>query len=194
MGVVGLGVGTLAAYGRAGDRYTFYEINPQVIELAGRDFTFLRDSAAKVVIVSGDARLALEAQPPQGFDMLAVDAFSGDAIPVHLLTREAFELYFRHLKADGVLAVHISNSYLNLQPVVERAAAYFGKPAVSVVNQDEPANGVFRSTWILIAAQPESLASPEIRPVGVPLARTSNFRLWTDDYSNLLGILKWVLG
>jgi hypothetical protein len=194
VGVVGLGVGTLAAYGRAGDRYTFYEINPQVIELAGRDFTFLRDSAAKVVIVSGDARLALEAQPPQGFDMLAVDAFSGDAIPVHLLTREAFELYFRHLKADGVLAVHISNSYLNLQPVVERAAAYFGKPAVSVVNQDDPANGVFRSTWILIAAQPESLASPEIRPVGVPLPRTSNFRLWTDDYSNLLGILKWVLG
>ena len=194
VGVVGLGVGTLAAYGRVGDHYTFYEINPQVIELAGRDFTFLRDSPAKVLIVSGDARLALEAQPAQGFDVLAVDAFSGDAIPVHLLTREAFALYFRHLKPDGVLAVHISNSYLNLQLVLERAAIDLGKPALSIVNEDDPANGVFRSTWILIAAQPEFLALPEIRHAGVPLARTSTFRLWTDDYSNLLGILKWLLG
>ena len=193
VGIVGLGAGTLAAYGRPGDHYTFYEINPQVVELAKRDFSFLRDSPAKIVIVSGDARLALEEEAPQGFDVLAVDAFSGDAIPVHLLTREAFETYFRHLKPEGVLAVHISNSYLNLKPVVERAAAWFGKQALDVTNPNDDSMGVFRSNWILIATPPESQGAPEMRRAGVPQARSPSFRLWTDDYSNLLGILKWSL-
>ena len=98
VGVIGLGVGTLAAYGRQGDRYKFYEINPLVVQLANQEFSFLRDSEAKIDIVLGDGRLSLEQEPPQGFDVLVVDAFSGDSIPVHLLTREAFELYFRHLK------------------------------------------------------------------------------------------------
>jgi spermidine synthase len=194
VGVVGLGAGTVAAYGRVGDHYTFYEINPQVIELAKRDFTFLRDSAASIAIIPGDARLSLEGQPPQEFDVVAVDAFSGDAIPVHLLTREAFEIYFRHLKPHGVLVVHISNSYLKLEPVVERAATHFAKPAARIRSENDEANGILRSTWVLMTTNQEFLEMPEIRQAGLPLARTSNFQLWTDDYSNLLGILRWVLG
>jgi hypothetical protein len=194
VGVIGLGVGTVATYGRPGDYYVFYEINPQVIELAKRDFHFLADSAARIAIVPGDARLALEAQAPQGFDVLAVDAFSGDAIPVHLLTREAFELYSRHLKADGILAVHISNNYLNLQPVVRRAATWLGKPALRVVNGGDDANAIFRSTWILIVGNREFAEAPELRAAATTLPRDTRLRLWTDDYSNLFGILKWVLG
>jgi hypothetical protein len=165
-----------------------------VIELAKRDFHFLADSAARIAIVPGDARLALEAQAPQGFDVLAVDAFSGDAIPVHLLTREAFELYSRHLKADGILAVHISNNYLNLQPVVRRAATWLGKPALRVVNGGDDANAIFRSTWILIVGNREFAEAPELRAAATTLPRDTRLRLWTDDYSNLFGILKWVLG
>jgi hypothetical protein len=194
VGVIGLGVGTLATYGRTGDQFLFYEINPKVIELAERDFTFLRDSAARIEIVPGDARLSLEQQSPQKFDLLVVDAFSGDAIPVHLLTREAFELYFRHLKPGGILAVHISNSYLHLQPVVERASIWLGKPAVSVRDKGNESNGTFGSLWVLLSGRQEFLETPEIRRASVPLARSSTFRLWTDDYSNLIGILKWVLG
>jgi hypothetical protein len=191
VGVIGLGVGTLATYGRPGDRYTFYEINPQVIELAQRDFYFLRDSAAKVDIVLGDARLSLERQAPQGFDVLAVDAFSGDAIPIHLLTREAFELYFLHLKPEGVLAVHVSNNYLNLRPVVARAAAWFNKPAILVVNEDDKASGIYRSSWVLIAGHADFFEAPEIKRAATPLPSATHVRLWTDNYSNLFAILKW---
>lgn len=191
VGVVGLGVGTLATYGKPGDHYTFYEINPQVIELAQRDFYFLRDSAAKVDIVLGDARLSLERQAPQGFDVLAVDAFSGDAIPVHLLTREAFELYFLHLKPDGVLAVHVSNNYLNLRPVVARAAAWLRKPTILIVNEDDKANGIYRSSWVLIAGNADFFEAPEIKSAAHPLPSATHVKLWTDDYSNLFAILKW---
>ena len=191
VGVIGLGVGTLATYGRPGDHYTFYEINSQVIELAKRDFYFLRDSAAQIEIVPGDARLSLEREAPQSFDVLAVDAFSGDAIPVHLLTREAFELYFHHLKPGGVLAVHISNSYLNLRPVVARAAAWLRKPTILIVNEDDQANGIYRSSWVLIAEDPDFFAAPEIKSAARPLPIETQVRLWTDDYSDLFGVLKW---
>ena len=123
VGTIGLGAGTIAAYGTPGDRYTFYELNPLVLEVANQQFSFLRDSEASIDVVLGDARLSVGKEPPGVFDVLAVDAFSGDSIPVHLLTREAFELYFRKLKPSGVLAVHVSNKYLNLQPVVRAAAA-----------------------------------------------------------------------
>src|SRR5258706_16000426 len=113
----------------------FYEINPLVRKLAETEFAFLRESEARIEIHMGDARLSLEREPPQAFDVLAVDAFSGDAIPVHLLTREAFELYFRHLRPGGVLAVHISNNYLDLQPVVVSAATELRKTAVVVINE-----------------------------------------------------------
>src|SRR5258708_40362705 len=121
-GLVGLGAGTLAAYGRPGDVFHFYEINPRVEEVAGRFFTFLGQSHAKTEMVTGDARLSLEAEPSQGFDLLAVDAFSGDAIPVHLLTKEAFALYLRHLNRGGILAIHTSSTYLDLAPVVNLLA------------------------------------------------------------------------
>jgi spermidine synthase len=192
VGAIGLGVGTVAAFGRPGDRYTFYEINPLVIELARRDFTYLRDSAAEIHIHEGDARLELESEPTQNFDVLVADAFSGDAIPVHLLTREALGLYFRHLRPEGVLAVHISNTYLNLRPVVARAAQDHGRQAVVVTTRADEVEGTFRSSWVLVSANREILESPPIRSVAVPLAPFPEFRPWTDDYSSLLGILKWV--
>ncbi len=191
VGVIGLGAGTIATYARPGDRYTFYEINPLVVQVTRQNFTFMQDSHAQIDIVMGDARLSLEQQPPQGFDLLAVDAFSGDAIPVHLLTREAFELYFRHLKPDGMLAVHVSNNYLNLAPVVQGAAAYLNKHAVIVNSPEDRANGIYRTSWILIGNQVGSRSQGDIEGVGeLPTRKNNNFMLWTDDYNSLFRILK----
>jgi hypothetical protein len=190
VGAIGLGTGTIAAYGRPGDHYTFYEINPLDVQIASQQFTFLRDSEAKIDIVLGDGRLSLEAEPPQGFDVLAVDAFTGDSIPVHLLTVEAFALYFGQLKPDGILAVHISNSYLNLQPVVESAAARLGKEAVVVTNPDDHPNGIFRSQWLLIGNSAGLFNQPEFESaVRSPMSVTPG-ALWTDDYSSLFKILR----
>jgi spermidine synthase len=190
VGVVGLGAGTIAAYGRRGDHYRFYEINPLVVTLAGTEFSFLKDSGAEVEVMLGDARLSMESEPGRQFDVLAVDAFSSDSIPVHLLTREAFEVYFRHLKEDGVLAVHVSNKYLDLPPVVRLAALSFGKEAVMVDTEDEPENGLYGSTWILIAGRRGFAGKPALKKAGKPLAARENVHLWTDDYSNLFRILK----
>ncbi|PYX90777.1 MAG: hypothetical protein DMG68_00535, partial [Acidobacteria bacterium] len=162
VGVIGLGAGTLAAYGRAGDHFTFYDINPLVVRIAHQQFTFLQDSPAHIDIEQGDARLSLEREAPQQFDLLAVDAFSGDSIPVHLLTREAFALYFRHLKADGVLAVHISNRFLDLQPVVEAGAAAFTKQAWLIENDSQKSEGVYSSTWVLIGNRDGVIADPDV--------------------------------
>ena len=127
VGAIGLGVGTVAAYARPGDLFRFYEINPEVLRLATQRFTYLADCRGTCEVVLGDARLSLEAEePPQPFDLLVLDAFSGDAIPTHLLTREAFDVYRRHLAPDGAIAVHISNNYLNLAPVVRRLAEHCG--------------------------------------------------------------------
>ena len=190
VGVVGLGAGTIAAYGRPGDTYRFYEINPLVVRLADTEFSYLRDSGAKVDIVLGDARLSLEGEPPQDFDVLAVDAFSGDSIPVHLLTREAFDLYFRHLKESGILAVHVSNKYLDLKPVVWRAAESMGKGAVVVDTEDEEGSGTYGSTWILVSGDRRWFDGPSLTDAGKPLAAREDVRLWTDDYSNLFRTLK----
>jgi MFS family permease len=189
VGVIGLGVGTLAAYGRRGDRYTFYEINPLVDRLAKHDFTFLRDSPATVDTVLGDGRLSLESESPQGFDLLAVDAFSGDSIPVHLLTREAFALYFRQLEPQGVLAVHISNQYLNLAPVVTAAAVRMGKQAVEVDNRADSPRGVYRASWILVGSPQGFLGKAAIQKAGRTLGPASPQIDWTDDYSSLLQAL-----
>lgn len=191
IGVIGLGTGTLATYGRLGadDRITFYEINPLVIQLARTEFTFLMDSRAKVDIVLGDARLSLEREPARSFDILAVDAFSSDSIPVHLLTIEAFRLYFRHLKPEGVLAVHISNKYLDLNPIVQLAATALGKDTKVIDTDDDDDSGVFGATWVLVSSDPHFFDKPEWRGAGVTPAMR-NVRLWTDDYSNLLRILK----
>ncbi len=191
VGAIGLGIGTVAAYGRAGDSYTFYEINPLVEKVAEQQFTFLQDSPAKIAIVLGDGRLSLEREKPQHYDVLIVDAFSGDSIPVHLLTRQAFQLYFRNLKPDGVLAVHISNQYLNLEPVVAAAASALGKEAVIVNHQVAVSEGVYPSTWILVGSRKGFLAEAEIEKAGEILpANVPKSRLWTDNYSSLWRVLK----
>ncbi len=189
-GFIGLGAGTVATYGQPGDNFTFYEINPLDVKIAKTQFTYLRESEAAINIVMGDARLSLERQAPQNFDVLAVDAFSGDSIPVHLLTRQAFELYFRHLKPDGILAVHISNKYLNLEPVVSAAATALHKEAVMVDNADDHENGVYAATWILLGEHDALTGARRIEQAGTVLAPAGAKYLWTDDYSSLLRILK----
>lgn len=133
-----------------GDDYVFYEINPQVTDLATNLFDFLHRSDAQVEIIPGDGRLSLQRESPQNFDVLVVDAFSGDAIPVHLLTREAFELYFRHLKPHGLLAMHVTNRLLNLPPVIEATACALGARAIQVTNSEDEQNAVYESTWMLL--------------------------------------------
>ena len=190
IGVVGLGAGTLAAYGRASDLVRFYDINPQVVELARTEFSFLKDSPAKIEVALGDARLSLEREEaPQNFDVLALDAFSSDAIPVHLLTVEAFRTYFRHLKPGGILAVHISNRYLDLAPVVQQAARALSLELREIENDDDDDAGVYRSDWMLLSASPAAFRGPlldEARAVD----SEPRVRLWTDDYSDLYHILK----
>jgi SAM-dependent methyltransferase len=194
VGVVGLGAGTLAAYSRPGDAYRFYEINPQVIALANSQFYFLSQAPGKVETVAGDARLSLESEPAQAFDVLAVDAFSGDAIPVHLLTREAFAVYFRHLKPDGVLAIHVSNQYLNLGPVVQQLASFYNYSAVRIRSAKNDPEGLSSATWILVTRNRPFLDSPEISDAAEPIPPRPGLRLWTDDYNNLLQVIRWVPG
>ncbi len=191
VGVVGLGTGTIAALGVRGDLYRFYEINPQVIEFAQREFTYLSDTHAKVEIVRGDARLSMEREPPQNYDVLAVDAFSGDAIPIHLLTVEAFREYFRHLKPGGALALHISNQHLALQPVVQKAAEALGKRAVVVESTADDPLGTFRAFWVVMSDREGLFEDTEIKAFGRPLQSKPNLRLWTDEYSNVLQVLRY---
>ena len=182
VGVIGLGTGTVAAYGNAGDVIRFYEINPLVERLARHWFTFLHDSAAKTDVVLGDARLSLGAEGPQHFNVIVVDAFSGDAIPVHLLTREALALYRRHLEPDGVIAFHVSNQYIDLEPVVAGIAANAGLRAVSVHSQADEQNGFYYANWILVTANQAFLQQPEIINNGFPTTERPDVRLWTDNY------------
>jgi SAM-dependent methyltransferase len=190
IGVIGLGTGTIASYGRPGDYIRYYDINPLVIRLANTEFTFLKDCKAKLDVALGDARLSLEREPSQQFDVLAVDAFSGDSIPVHLLTKEAFELYFRQLKPGGVLAVHVSNKYLDLEPVVHGISSYLQKEDGTVDTEDDDAAGVFGATWVLVSARHEFFQDPLIHGVVVKVKQRPTLRMWTDDYSNLFQILK----
>ena len=203
-GVVGLGTGTLAAYAGHGDYCRFYEINPAVERLAETWFHYLADSrseGADVQVVLGDARLSLERQEPQRFDVLALDAFTSDAIPIHLLTREAFEVYRRHLKPTGVLAVHISNRYLDLEPVVLAQADHFGYKAVIVESKSDKERRVDSATWVLVTRNEDFLAAEPIREIieenrqkaeedeGVRRLLTRRVP-WTDDYSDLFRVLK----
>ncbi len=181
----------LIAYGRAGDVYRFYEINPLVKKIALTEFSFYDDSPADKRILLGDARLTLEHQESQQFDLLAVDAFSGDAIPVHMLTREALALYFRHLKPGGILALHTSNLYLDLEPVCASGAEALGKQALVVDDNPPDDSFLYSSTWILLTSdsawfQNDSFAGADV----VPATALTGFRAWTDSYSNVLQILK----
>jgi hypothetical protein len=197
VGVLGLGAGTLAAYGQPGDVYRFYEINPLVVDLAegkGGYFSFLRDSNADVSIVLGDARISLENElvsgSPQNFDLLVLDTFSGDAIPVHLVTEEAFALYLQHLAPDGILAAHITNRYLDLKPVLWQLAKHLNLSMVVIDNRIN-SKTEFSSRWILLSKDPSILQNPAILERAQSLdGYETSIRLWTDDYSNLFQILK----
>lgn len=192
VGVVGLGAGTLAAYAENGDAYRFYEINSAVTQFANDYFSYLGDArqrGAAVEVVTGDGRLSLERESPQQFDLLVLDAFSGDAIPMHLLTLEAFEQYVKHLRQpEGILAVHVSNLHLALGAVVQAAADRCGLEAVQV-SSGEDAPGAFVAEWILLCRRPGYFAE---RQLGVPLRQALKGHeplLWTDDYSNVVQIL-----
>jgi SAM-dependent methyltransferase len=191
IGVIGLGAGTIAAYGRAGDQIQFYEINPAVAPIAQNVFTYIRDSGAKVSIVEGDARTSLAHEPPQNFDVLVIDAFSGDAIPLHLLTTQALALYRRHLAPGGILAFHISNRHVDLEAPIALLARSAGMHAATVTTPANDDRGEFTATWMLLCDNAAFFSQPEIAsaahaPVAVP-----GLRLWTDDFSSLLPVLHW---
>ena len=190
VGIVGLGAGVLASYGRPGDYYRFYEINPLVVEIAKTQFTFLRNCTATVDIVLGDARLNLEREASQQFDVLVIDAFSGDAIPVHLLTAEAFAVYFRHLKESGVLAIHTTNTYLDLPPVVKLSAKAVGKEAVLVNSPGDSNLKTFPAAWVLVTTRQEFLGKMVAAASGRKIDPRNSQRPWTDDYSNMAQILR----
>ncbi|MHB1439030.1 MAG: fused MFS/spermidine synthase, partial [Thiobacillus sp.] len=197
IGVCGLGIGTLAAYGQQGDTYRFYEINPAVIKLAQGEwdyFSFLTDSQAKIEVVQGDARISLErelaAGDKQNYDILVLDTFSSDSIPVHLLDLQAFELYLQHLQEDGILAVHISNYHLDLVPVVWNLADHFNMTRVLIEDPGKDMAAI-RSVWMLLSSDPNLLNTPVITSMGSRMDNyKTNIRIWTDDYSNLFQILK----
>ena len=196
VGVLGLGIGVMAAYGNEGDTYRMYEISPIVQELAegrGGYFSFLVDTPADVEIIMGDARISLENESPQNYDILAMDTFSSDAIPVHLVTREAFELYLRHLTSDGVLIAQISNNHLDLRPVIWQIGQELGLTVVFFDVQDLPADHpeAFPSQFMALSRNPAYFDAPEIAAIADRLEGfQTNIRLWTDDYSNLFQVLK----
>lgn len=190
VGVVGVGVGTLLTYGRPGDHYRLYDIDPMVIQLARSKFTYFSRSRASTEVVIADARLSLEREAPQQFDVLVVDAFSGDAVPIHLLTREAFAVYFKHLKPNGVLAVHITNRFLDLKPVVKTAAASFGWQARLINTEGDSERLIFRSSWVLASADTAFFDQPRIKAAASAIEVRSGFGIWRDDYSSVLQVLK----
>jgi len=197
IGVVGLGAGTLAAYAQAGQQWTYFEIDPTVLKLARDDrfFTFLRDAAVPVRIVLGDARLALAREPGAAYDLLILDAYSSDAIPVHLVTREALALYLRELAPGGRLAFHISNTHVDLEPVLAVLARDAGLTALTWADTDvassERALGKAPSVWLVMARRADELAALTANGHWHPSRESRGTAIWTDDYSSLLSILRW---
>ena len=198
VGVIGLGAGAIAAYARKGDLFRFYEIDPQVAAVAMLEFSFLKDSPAQIEVALGDGRLTLEREAPQRFDLLAIDAFTGDSIPMHLLTREAMAVYVKHLAPGGVIVFQATNRYVDIAPVVARLASEFGMSAVMV--QDEPettTSAMGTDYWlsstdqILVTKNHALLGKPALRDAANTLPHDPKFRIWTDDFYNLLGVLKW---
>lgn len=195
LGFVGLGAGTLASYAAKADSVRFYEINPDVVALSSGDkplFTYLRDCPGEVSVAIGDARINLEREPAQKFDVLALDAFSSDSIPAHLLTVEAVQLYLRHLRdAESVLAIHISNRYLDLDPVVRGIAEKLGLTVVRI-DDAESNDMVYSSDWMLLARDESALSSSEIQVPALPEPDEADkpWPLWTDAYSNLIQVFK----
>ncbi len=190
VGVVGLGIGTLAAYGQPGDTFRFYEINPSVIALAHDPFTYLSLCSAHVEIVAGDARLSLEREFPQNFDVLILDAFSSDAVPVHLLTEEAFELYLRHTKPGGLIVFQVTNRYLDLVSVVARHAENRAFRSALIRQESTIYFEKSPSAWFLMTRSPTMLETPTIRESKIPLPINPSIPVWTDNYHNLFQILR----
>lgn len=191
IGVVGLGVGTIAAYGKKGDRIRFYEINPDVERIARTRFSYLNDCQADVDVIMGDARLSMEAEPAQNFDLLILDAFSSDAVPVHLLTVEAFEIFLRHLKSDGVIAMHVSTVHLDLQSVIWKMARHLNLKTAWIQNDEDEAEGIFASDWIILTRDGSFINQKAIQASATaPRSDFDRIDLWTDEHINLFQILK----
>lgn len=199
IGLVGLGAGTLAAYGKAGDTFRFYEINENVTHLAKQHFTFLKNCPSTVNIIHGDARLVLENETSQDFDLLVLDAFSGDAIPTHLLTREAMQSYLRHLRSDGLIAIHISNLHFDLRRVTDALAVASSLYAITletapVMDSHTGTQSLIEpgSRWVLLARDAESLDRPRYQEIAARDSLSQDRQvLWTDDFSNLIEVLDW---
>ena len=194
LGFVGLGVGTLSAYGREGDTLRFYELDPHVLEVARRDFTYLGATRAGLQFEIGDARLSLERElkrrEPRGYDVLAIDAFSSDSIPVHLITREAVELYAQHIARDGIIAIHISNRFLDLKPVLANIAQATGLAARLVSDTPTDDRSASSTDWVLLAHDARVFDDPRLAGRAEPLEPVPGFSLWTDQFNNLLDVLK----
>jgi hypothetical protein len=197
VGLVGMGIGTLAVYSQPGDFYRLYEINPAVIRLAegeGGYFTFVKDSPATIDIIAGDGRISLERELQSGgsnqFDILILDAFSSDSVPVHLIDKEAFAIYLEHLKPDGLLAIHLTNNYIDFRPVAWKLAEYYGLRMAYIPNSGD-GQTVYTSQWVLLARDPSMLDIPAIAE---RIDRDNNFnknlQLWTDAYNNLFELLR----
>jgi spermidine synthase len=194
VGIIGLGAGVLASYGRKGDEFIFYEISPRVVDIANDEFTFLRDSRAKIQVVLGDGRLSLERSAPQAYDILGIDAFAGDSIPMHLVTREAMALYVRHLAPNGVIVFQATNRYIDLMPVVKRLANEFEMEAVLV--SDVPGFKTGAEYWlsptdqILVSRDRELLRSGSLRYVATPIEDRAGLPTFTDAHHNMFRVLK----
>jgi len=191
LGVIGLGTGTLAAWGKPGDVFRFYELDPNVLTIAQRDFTYLKESRASIETALGDARLNLERESPQRFDVLVIDAFSSDSIPVHLITREAIEVYLKHMQPDGIIAFHVTNRYLDLSPVVQKIADAAGMRAVLISHDpDEKDERYSRTDWMLLTRDASFVQADAVKKAASPVEVPAGLTVWTDDFNNLLKILK----
>jgi spermidine synthase len=194
VGVIGLGAGVIGAWMQPGDRLAFYEISPRVVDVAEREFTFLRDTAAQTEVILGDGRLSLEREPPRGYDVLGIDAFSGDSIPMHLVTREAMALYVKHIKEDGVIVFQATNRFVDLLPVVKRLAAEFGLEAYNV--SDVPSGTEGKEYWysstdqVIVTRNRKLLEWPTLQAGAEPIEDRPDLPTFTDSHHNLLRILK----
>ena len=189
VGVIGLGTGTLAVWGKPDDNYHFYDINPQVIDIAQSQFTYLKNSKAKIDISLGDARLSLERETPHEFDVLVVDAFSSDSIPVHLITKEAMAVYLKHVKPGGAIAFHVTNRFLKLAPVVKQLADELGLYTALIVDEANETQ-YSKTDWVIVTRDKSLLEKAAIAQKASEIDVIPGLRLWTDDFNNLIQILK----
>lgn len=192
IGAVGLGVGTIATWTDSTDYLRVYEINPDVIAFAKEYFYYLNDSKSKIDIVVGDARVSMEREAPQEFDIIVLDAFNSDSPPIHLLTEEAFKIYYKHLKKDGAIAIHISSKHLDFYPAMTLMAKQF-HTSFRFIRDENPKNDVYRmiSSWILISDNIELLNAPEVMKASSLLDENKSVSLWTDDHSSIFSIFIW---